>query len=121
MATVEILIPNADSRLKPGMYAEVEITTGIIRNTIVVPRHAVLESTSLERQNGDDIVVRNYFVYIIDDSSYADQRLLDVQHVNHQNIAVRSGIEIGEKLVISGQNNLRDGIPVLPTQNEEIQ
>ena len=120
MATVEILIPNTDHRLKPGMYAEVEITTGVIENTIVVPRHSVIESTSLERQGGQDRVVRNYYVYVIDDSSRADQRLLEVQHVNHQNIAVRSGIYVGEKLVISGQNNLRDGLPVLATENEEM-
>ena len=31
MATVEVLIPNQDHRLKPGMFAEVEVTTGIIK------------------------------------------------------------------------------------------
>ena len=36
MVTVEILIPNRDHRLKPGMFAEVDITTGIIEDTIVV-------------------------------------------------------------------------------------
>ena len=121
MATVEVLIPNQDHRLKPGMFAEVEVTTGIIKNTIVVPRHAVIESTSLERRDGEDSVIRNYYVYVIDDSSRAEQRLLEVQHVNHKNIAVRSGIRVGEKLVISGQNNLRDGMGVLATQNEETE
>jgi hypothetical protein len=66
-------------------------------------------------------VIRNYYVYVVDDSSRAEQRLLGVRHVNHQNIAVRSGIHEGERLVISGQNNLRDGMLVLSTQNEETE
>lgn len=113
MVTVEILIPNSDHRLKPGMYAEVEITTGIIEDTIVVPRHVVIESTSLASVDGEDRVVKNYYVYVVNDSARAEQRLLDVDYVNHQNIAVKSGIAVGEKLVVEGQNNLRDGMSVL--------
>lgn len=113
MVTVEVLIPNRDHRLKPGMYAEVQITTGIIEDSIVVPRHVVIESTSLTEENGEDRVVKNYFVYIVNDSSRAEQRKLEVDYVNHRSIAVRSGIGVGERLVISGQNNLREGIQVL--------
>jgi len=120
MADVEILIPNPGHLLKPGMYAQVEIITGCIENTIVIPRHAVLESTSLESNDGKDTVVKNYFVYVIADSMKAEQRLLEVDYVNHQYIAVKSGIEVGEKIVITGQNNLRDGLPVLIAETEEV-
>ena len=113
MAKVEILIPNQDHRLKPGMYAEVEITTGMLENVIVVPRYAVIENTSLVSENGEDEVVKNYFVFVVDDSARAEQRKLDVDYVNHQYVAVRSGIAVGERLVVSGQNNLREGLPVL--------
>jgi RND family efflux transporter MFP subunit len=118
MVTVEILIPNKDYRLISGMYAEVEITTGILENTIVVPRQAVLESTSMRSIDGKDQVVKNYFVYIVNDSSRAEQRQLEVKYVNHQQIAVEAGIEEGERMVISGQNNLRDGLPVLIAEEE---
>jgi RND family efflux transporter MFP subunit len=112
MATVEVLVPNRDHLLKPGMYAEVEITTGVLENAIVVPRHAVIESTSLESENGKEKVVRNYFVYVVNDSMKAEQRELTVDYVNHSVIAVKDGIRVGEKLVVSGQNNLRDGLSV---------
>jgi RND family efflux transporter MFP subunit len=121
MATVEVLVPNPDHHLMPGMYAEVEITTGVLDNIIVVPRDVVLESTSLINDNGKDRVVKNYFVYVVDDSSRAEQRQLNVDYVNHQNIAVRSGIVPGEHLVVSGQNNLRDGLPVQVVTSEEVQ
>jgi RND family efflux transporter MFP subunit len=121
MATVEVLVPNPDHHLMPGMYAEVEITTGVLDNIIVVPRDVVLESTSLINDNGKDRVVKNYFVYVVDDSSRAEQRQLNVDYVNHQNIAVRSGIAPGEHLVVSGQNNLRDGLTVQVVTSEEVQ
>lgn len=117
MAEIEILINNPDRKLKPGMYAQVEVITGIIKNAMVVPRNSVIESTSMERINGDDEVIKNYFVFVVD-SSKAHQRKLKVQYVNHRYVAVDSGIVVGEKLVISGQNNLREGVAV-SIANEE--
>ncbi len=107
MAEIEVIIENRDSKLKPGMYARVEVITGTIENTIVVPREAVIENTSLEQIDGDEQAVKNYYVYIVN-SDKAHQRQLKVNYVNHRCIAVDSGIAIGEKLVVSGQNNLRE-------------
>jgi RND family efflux transporter MFP subunit len=107
MAEIELIIENRDSKLKPGMYAQVEVITGTIENTIVVPREAVIENTSLEQINGEEQAVKNYYVFIVD-SAKAQQRKLKVNYVNHRCIAVDSGIAIGEKLVVSGQNNLRE-------------
>lgn len=117
MAEVEILIDNLDRKLKPGMYAQVEVITGVIKDAMVVPRNSVIESTSMELINGDDTVMKNYFVFVVD-SSKAHQRKLKVRYVNHRYVAVDSGIVIGEKLVISGQNNLREGVAV-SIANEE--
>jgi RND family efflux transporter MFP subunit len=121
MATVEILLPNSGHQLKPGMYARVEITTGILEDVLVIPRYVVIESTTLRTVDGKDEVGKNYFVYVVDDSSRAEQRQLEVDYVNHQNIAVRSGIALGDQLVVSGQNNLRDGLSVLVVTVEEAQ
>ncbi len=119
MATVEVLVPNPQHRLKPGMYAEVKIITGTIENTLIIPRYAVLENTSLESQNGEDKVIYNYFVYVVNDSGYAEQRKLEVGYINHIRLSVLSGVEQNEKLVVTGQNNLRDGIPALIVDAEE--
>ncbi|HQG46603.1 MAG TPA: efflux RND transporter periplasmic adaptor subunit, partial [bacterium] len=42
MATVEVLVNNPERRLKPGMFARVRIVTGVIENTIAVPRYATV-------------------------------------------------------------------------------
>ncbi len=119
MAEVEVLIDNADHLLKPGMFAQVEVTTGKIEQKIIVPRFAAIESTTLEDINGEDQVVKNYFVFVVD-SNKAIQRELDVIYANHKYLAVNSGIEVGEKLVTLGQNLLRDGSPIMIV-NEEPQ
>jgi RND family efflux transporter MFP subunit len=119
MASVEVIIPNSDHRLKPGLYGEVEITTGILDSVLVVPRHAVLESTSLKKIEGKDEVVKTYFVYVVNDSSRAEQRELDVYYVNHSCVAVKSGVSVGDVMVVSGQNNLREGTKVNVASGEE--
>lgn len=117
MADVEVLVDNKNGVLKPGMYAEVEVLTGIIADVIVVPRYAVIESTTMEKVNQIDQVVKNYYVFIVD-SSQAFQRKLDVRYVNHNWLAVNAGISIGDKLVVAGQNNLRDRGSVIITNEE---
>jgi RND family efflux transporter MFP subunit len=118
MADVEVDLDNPSYLLRPGMYATLEITVGVIENVLVVPRYAVLENSSLKKIDGKDTVVRNYFVYVVHDS-LAEQRQLDVMYVNHRSIAVNDGIIEGDTLVISGQNNLRNGLPVLIIEEEE--
>jgi RND family efflux transporter MFP subunit len=111
MAEVEVIVDNPDRKLMPGMYAQVEVTTGTISNVMVVPRYAAIENTTMESVNGDDQVVKNYFVFVVD-SNTAVQKKLDVSYVNHKSLAVKSGIKVGDQLVTECQNNLRDGMPV---------
>ncbi len=107
MAEVEVLVPNRAGMLKPGMFANVEVTTSILHDVLVVPRHATLESTTMERVNGKEKVVRNYYVFKVD-SNYSRRAKLDVSYVNHISMAVNGGIKAGDRIVVAGQNNLRD-------------
>jgi RND family efflux transporter MFP subunit len=59
MADVEVLIKNPGYELKPGMYAEIEVRTGEIKDVLVVPRFATIESTTLEHINVEDELVKN--------------------------------------------------------------
>jgi len=113
-----VLVENNEKRLKPGMYAEVEVVTGVIEDVIVVPRHATIENTRLQRIEGKDQVVKSYYVFVVD-SNRAVQKKLDVIYANHRWLAVQSGIEIGQPLVIAGQNNLREGLAVAVSKKEE--
>jgi RND family efflux transporter MFP subunit len=112
MARVEVIAPNPGYKLKPGMFAEAEVKTGILKQVVTVPRYATIENTSMETENGKDRVVKKYFVFTVSDSGKAVQRPIEVTYVNQVNIAVKSGLKRGETIVVSGQNNLRDGMSV---------
>jgi len=118
MVEVEVLVNNQKNLLKPGMYAQIEVTTGIISNVIVIPRYATIESSTIEKINNQDQVVKNYYVFIVD-SNKAIQRKLNVLYANHQSLAVASGVKAGDKLVVTGQNNLRDGSIVSIVKEED--
>ncbi len=117
MATVEFIVDNPNDELKPGMFANVKIITGVLENVITVPRFATLENTSLERIGGKDRVVKKYSVFIVKNNKAA-KRDLDISYINHINIAVSGGIEIGDTLVVEGQNNLRDNMAVSIIQED---
>lgn len=108
LAQIEVLVENGDQRLKPGMFAQVTVTTGTLQNVVLAPRYAVLESTTLQRQNNEDRAVTNYFAYVIEDGK-AVQRQLQPLYINHTQLAIAEGLKAGEQLIVSGQNNVRDG------------
>ncbi len=112
MAEVEVLIDNSAGLLKPGMFATISVTTGILKDVIAVPRYAAIENTSIEKVNGEDRVMVSYYVFVVKDEK-AVQRKLTVTYVNHTQLAVSGGVQPGELLVITGQANLRDGVPVI--------
>lgn len=117
MAEIEILLDNREHHLKPGMYAQAQITTGVLQNVIVIPRHAVIENTSLERVAGEDRVVKNYYAFVAVNGK-AQQRKLSVLYINDECLAVSAGLAPGEKLVVVGQHNLRDGVPLVIVREE---
>jgi RND family efflux transporter MFP subunit len=116
MAQVEVLTANPGHKLKPGMFAEVEVKTGTLKQVLTVPRYAAIENTSMETVDGREQVVKKYFVFVVGDSNKVEQRSINVIYINQINIAVESGLERGETIVVSGQNNLRDGMSVTAVQ-----
>jgi len=117
MATVEVLVDNNGGKLKPGMFADITVITGVLEDVINVPRYATIENTSLQRVAGRDEVTKKYTVFVVKDGK-AIQRELDVEYVNHINIAVDGGVAVGDSLIIEGQNNLRDSVAVSIIQEE---
>lgn len=118
MARVEALIDNRDRSLRSGMFGRVELITGRIDSVIVIPRHAVIEATSMQYNQGQERVSKDYFVFIVEGNRAVQRKLAPVS-VNHRSIAVANGIEPGERIVTLGQNALRDGAAVLEVSREQ--
>jgi len=96
---VELEIENKDHRLKPGMFADVEIVYNEHSNVLVVPRIAVLE------KEGRTIL------FTVDDDS-AKLREVKTGISDEEKIEIVEGLSEGESVVIEGNYGLIDGAKV---------
>ncbi|MCP3986147.1 MAG: efflux RND transporter periplasmic adaptor subunit [bacterium] len=95
---VEILVPNAQGRLRPGMSARAAIVTNTLQHVVVAPLEAVVERSGKRT------------VFLVESGRV---RALDVAdaplHGDHVLIAISGE---GVELVVRGQQALRDGTAV---------
>lgn len=105
---------NADRRLVPGMYANVEIDNGEPTSEITLPQTAITYNAY-----GD-------LVYVVEKSAapegsddkggprlIAQQRFIQVGDTRGDQVAVKSGVKAGEEIVSAGQLKLRNGVAVV--------
>lgn len=82
-------VSNREGRLKPDMFANVQIFTDVERSAISVPNTAVLSD------NGQSIVfVANAGVY--------EKRVVTTGTVSGDRIELRAGVKAGEQIVVKG-------------------
>lgn len=96
---VELEIENKDHRLKPGMFADVEIIYNEHSNVLVVPRIAVLE------REGRTIL------FTIEDER-AKLREVKTGVSDEEKIEIVEGLTEGESVIIEGNYGLIDGAKV---------
>ena len=101
-AKVEIMIDNADLRLKPGMFAKVRVPVEIHENAILLPRSAVIE----------DNVRQTQIVFVVADGR-SRRRQVEMGLAEGSRVEITSGLSEGEQVVIAGQHTLKDGEEVM--------
>jgi cobalt-zinc-cadmium efflux system membrane fusion protein len=82
-------VPNADGRLKPDMFANVEIVTDVNRNAISVPQSAVLED------GGKSVV------FVAENGGYKKREVTAGIKGNDQ-VEIINGLAAGDKVVVKG-------------------
>jgi len=97
--TATIEIPNADHRLKPGMFARVQIVTDVHENVIVIPRAA------LTFADGKDVV------FVAREATAAVRQVTPGLR-DDQFVEIVQGLQAGENVIIEGNYGLTDGAKV---------
>jgi membrane fusion protein, multidrug efflux system len=101
---------NADRRLVPGMYANVNIDDGDPSTRVTLPQSAITYNPY-----GDT-------VYLVQKSGMDDkgnpkltvlQRFVKLGNTRGDQVAVTSGVTAGDEVVSAGQMKLRNGSPVV--------
>ncbi|XEQ92615.1 Macrolide export protein MacA [Sporomusa carbonis] len=98
--TAEISIPNQQNILKGGMFARIEVPGQVHAQAVVVPETALVMREDIKT------------VYVLTDDNRVRQRALKLGYVGDGWAEVLDGVKEGEKIVIAGQNKLRDGASV---------
>jgi membrane fusion protein, multidrug efflux system len=90
-------IPNAEHQLKPGMFANLDLTLTLRQEATVIPESALLSQGNRTS------------VYVIDDASNAQLRPVKVGLRIPDHIEILSGLQPGEKVVAEGIQKVRPG------------
>lgn len=98
---VEVIVPNKDYVLRPGMFARVTVRFGA-NNNVVIPDTAVIKQTGSGER----------FVYVLNADGTVTYQNVKLGVRNGSEYEVLEGVEDGAKVVVDGQARLRDGIKV---------
>jgi multidrug efflux system membrane fusion protein len=93
---------NADGALFPNQFVNVRLRIDVLKGAIVVPSAAV--------QRGSP----GTYVYAVQDDGTVALRKVATGPVDGERTVVASGISAGERVVVDGVDNLRDGARVEP-------
>jgi RND family efflux transporter MFP subunit len=96
---VKAQIPNQKRTLLPGQFARIKLEANTLKDVIVIPSQAVV------------INPRGRFVYIVGQDDKVSLRPIKVTYEYQGNAAI-TGVEVGERIVLEGKQNLRPGVKI---------
>jgi RND family efflux transporter MFP subunit len=111
LAEVVISLTDVQREVLPGSLAEASITVLTRPNSIVIPRTALVENvqTILDPESNTIRLDRSYSAFVTVGDTVANMRTLELGLQQGDRIEILSGLEAGEKLIITGQGGLEEG------------
>ena len=90
-----IKVDNSEHLLKTGMFVRVKILVGSDKEVLAVPQNALVSKDGL------------FFLFTVDKDKISRQQVT-VGDVFNQMVEVKSGLKVGQQVVISNVNKLKD-------------
>lgn len=100
---VEVTVPNADGRLKPGMVAAIDFAAQVTAGGVTVPLGAVIRSK---------VDPAGYALFVVeerDGRQYARMREVTLGDMVATGVTVTEGLRSGEHVIVSGATIVTDG------------
>jgi membrane fusion protein (multidrug efflux system) len=97
---VKAELANPDGRLRPGLFARADLGIAVREGVAMIPEEAVL-------QRADGAVA-----FRLVGSDRVQRRTLELGVIRDGRIEVRSGLSVGDRVVVRGQSDLVDGAAV---------
>lgn len=110
LAEIVISLTDVKQDILPGSLAEAAVTVETRPSALVIPRNALVENveTILDPETNTIRVERGYRAFITQGDSIAVMRDLELGLEQGDRVEVLSGIEAGDKLIVTGQGGLED-------------
>lgn len=102
---IKIYIPNTEHTIKPGMLAQVSLSTDTRENVVAVKSEAVVE------RNGES------FIYIVEDNKAVEKKVkigLDTGDY----VEIIEGVKEGDNIIVKGQSYVKDETQVKVVRGE---
>lgn len=97
---VEIVIPNNDQKVRPGMFARVQMSFGVLDHVVVPDLAVVKQQGSGER-----------FIYVYENGKVSYNKVELGRRLGSY-YEVLSGVNSGDRVVVAGQTRLSNGAEV---------
>jgi membrane fusion protein (multidrug efflux system) len=101
---VEIIQPNPNHKIKPGMFARVNLIISRKSNAMLIPMEAMLSNT-------ED------FVYVVN-NGFASKKIIHTGMIQGDNLEVLSGLDLTDKVITTGQKVVKEGDKVSESIND---
>jgi RND family efflux transporter MFP subunit len=111
LGEIVISLTDAGSNVHQGALVQTRINLETRENAVIIPRSAMVETvdTYIEPETGTIELDRTYSAFISQGDTVAVRRPLTLGIEQGDRIEVLEGLQPGDGLIITGQNNLEDG------------
>jgi RND family efflux transporter MFP subunit len=96
MFRTKVKVDNTDGALKAGMFSKVQLATGDAVQSLTIPQGAVIQKQGI------------YYVFTVEDDK-AVRHQVEIGTATGETIQIKSGLQPGEKVVVSNVSQLKDG------------
>ena len=110
---VEVLLENGSERLRSGLFGEFLLVTQARENVIVLSDAAIMTRTKLRiDNNGKQVADKEYYVFLAQNDK-ARMRTVKTGVHSLGRLEITEGLNMGEQVIVVGQNIVKDGDEVL--------
>lgn len=100
----KIVLDNSSELLRPGMIVRARFVRQQLQQVLSAPLYAVLD------RDGEKLVY-------VEEAGLAKEIKVETGSSIDQRIVITSGLEVGQKLIVKGQQLLIDGVKITPQEN----
>ncbi|WP_022660362.1 efflux RND transporter periplasmic adaptor subunit [Paucidesulfovibrio longus] len=101
-----VVVNNSDGRIRPGMLARVRLERQVVENAVSAPLYAIVD------KGGERML-------FVEENGVARARNIVFGIIAGDRVQILKGLSLGEKLIVSGQNTVEEGVPVEAHPAEE--